>query len=49
MWYAEYWDDEAREYVSECFAYENEEACRDWCFEHQIPYYTDEDGNEYYV
>jgi len=47
MWYAEYWDDEAGEYVSEVFS--EVWSCIDWCFENQVTYYVDDDGREYFV
>ena len=47
MYTAEYWDEEESEYVSEVFR--DEEACRDWCLEHGVPYYYDEDENVYHV
>jgi len=47
MFYAEYWDDIDYEYVSVCF--NEEETCRDWCFENQVASYEDEDGREHFI
>lgn len=47
MWYAEYWDDEWGEYVSVCLT--SEDDIVEWCKEHGVDTYEDDDGNLFNV